>query len=246
MFGREKAEELGMGGFLAVDVGSEQEGKFVVLDFFYSTCGACMVTSTKISHAHDYFGCNTADVIFLSISLSDDNEACLDYEANNSVRFPTISAPDGGAVINSDYQITSYPTITLIAPDHSIAISNIYPIVTSQDVIDQLEVFGISQSDCITDVEVINNQATPISNLSIYPNPCVNSTYISFFLDENKDVTVEIFNTLGELVYTDDKGSLNSGNNKFEVNTNKLSKGIYVVNLNVGSSTITKKISIIK
>lgn len=33
VFGREKAQELGMGGFLSVDQGSEQEGKFVVLEY---------------------------------------------------------------------------------------------------------------------------------------------------------------------------------------------------------------------
>jgi leucyl aminopeptidase len=33
VFGRDKAEELGMGGFLSVDIGSEQEGKFVVLEY---------------------------------------------------------------------------------------------------------------------------------------------------------------------------------------------------------------------
>lgn len=33
VFGREKAAELGMGGFLAVDAGSDQDGKFVVLEY---------------------------------------------------------------------------------------------------------------------------------------------------------------------------------------------------------------------
>ncbi len=33
VFGREKAIELGMGGFLAVDAGSEQDGKFVILEY---------------------------------------------------------------------------------------------------------------------------------------------------------------------------------------------------------------------
>lgn len=36
IFGREKALELGMGGFCAVDAGSDQEGKFVVLEY---SCG---------------------------------------------------------------------------------------------------------------------------------------------------------------------------------------------------------------
>jgi len=34
IFGREKAEELGMGGFLGVDEGSEKEGQFVILEYF--------------------------------------------------------------------------------------------------------------------------------------------------------------------------------------------------------------------
>jgi len=33
VFGRKQAEELGMGGFLSVDVGSDEEGKFVVLEY---------------------------------------------------------------------------------------------------------------------------------------------------------------------------------------------------------------------
>ena len=37
IFGREKAKELGMGGFLAVDSGSEQEGKFVILEYITKT-----------------------------------------------------------------------------------------------------------------------------------------------------------------------------------------------------------------
>jgi leucyl aminopeptidase len=33
VFGVEKAKELGMGGFIAVDAGSDQEGKFVILEY---------------------------------------------------------------------------------------------------------------------------------------------------------------------------------------------------------------------
>lgn len=33
VFGRKKAEELGMGGFLAVDVGSDEEGQFIILKY---------------------------------------------------------------------------------------------------------------------------------------------------------------------------------------------------------------------
>lgn len=36
-FGREKAEELQMGGFCSVDIGSEQEGKFVILEYKSTT-----------------------------------------------------------------------------------------------------------------------------------------------------------------------------------------------------------------
>jgi len=40
IFGREKALELGMGAFCAVDAGSEQEGKFVILEYRTQKSGA--------------------------------------------------------------------------------------------------------------------------------------------------------------------------------------------------------------
>ncbi len=43
IFGRERAQELGMGGFLSVDSGSEQEGKFVVLEYTAKTKDAPVI-----------------------------------------------------------------------------------------------------------------------------------------------------------------------------------------------------------
>lgn len=40
IFGRDKAIELGMGAFLAVDAGSDQDGKFVVLEYLAKETGA--------------------------------------------------------------------------------------------------------------------------------------------------------------------------------------------------------------
>lgn len=40
VFGRDRAAELGMGGFLSVDVGSEQDGKFIVLEYECEQKGA--------------------------------------------------------------------------------------------------------------------------------------------------------------------------------------------------------------
>ena len=63
--------------------------------------------------------------------------------------YPTISGVEGGgtAICNA-YGIPAYPTVIIIAPDHSIVVQDIWPIPNAQIFIDPLEGFGCEQHDC--------------------------------------------------------------------------------------------------
>lgn len=58
IFGREKALELGMGGFCAVDAGSDQDGKFVVLEYRTATPNAPTIALCGKGIAFDTGGIN--------------------------------------------------------------------------------------------------------------------------------------------------------------------------------------------
>lgn len=81
--------------------------------------------------------------------------------------------------------------------------------------------------------------------LSIYPNPAVNMTNVQMNLSDNSNVTIEVINTLGQIVYAENLGEV-SGMQNVEINTADLEGGMYLVNIKVDNEVITERISVIK
>ena len=126
-------------------------GQYVLIDFFYTTCGPCNTVAPYMQEAYESFGCNDFDVFFMSIATGDNNAACIAFDELHGIEFPCLSGVEGGGTaINTTYGIPAYPTIILIAPDHSIVIQDLWPISNAQTVIGQLEANGVTQNDCVT------------------------------------------------------------------------------------------------
>ena len=128
-------------------------GQYVLMDFFFTTCGPCQQATPKVVESYYAFGCNMYDVFYIEVSVSDGDAACQTWAANYGVEYPTISTAGGGATIcNSLYQIGQYPTVILIAPDRSIKIQDLWPINNAQTIINALTPYGIEQHDCTAPV----------------------------------------------------------------------------------------------
>lgn len=84
------------------------------------------------------------------------------------------------------------------------------------------------------------------NSLSIYPNPTKDYSIVSFNLTEPSLVTMNVYNTMGSLVFARGQENLGSGLQKITFNGTELPSGIYFVNLTVGDKLITKKISLLK
>ncbi len=74
-----------------------------------------------------------------------------------------------------------------------------------------------------------------------YPNPFNPSTRISFALPKAQQVSLVIYNTLGQVVKTLVNGSLEAGNYTISFEANSLASGIYIYRLQTQSQTFTKK-----
>ena len=68
-----------------------------------------------------------------------------------------------------------------------------------------------------------------------YPNPFNPSTAIEFDIPKTSNVTLKIFNILGEEVATLVSDRLNAGNYTYEWNASKQASGVYLYRLSVGS-----------
>ncbi|MES2621757.1 MAG: choice-of-anchor V domain-containing protein [Bacteroidota bacterium] len=99
------------------------------------------------------------------------------------------------------------------------------------------EVFTIQeQTTGITDI------AEKISSLNIFPNPISNEFSISFDLKETNTVSMRLNSLDGKLCKELLNEKLNDGrvNQSFDINA--LPSGIYLLKLNVGEASVTKKI----
>jgi len=79
-----------------------------------------------------------------------------------------------------------------------------------------------------------------------YPNPFNPSTTISYALPEATDITLSVYNTLGELVKVLDSGFKPEGNHKMEFEASELPSGVYLLTLNSPIGNSVRKINLLK
>jgi len=79
-----------------------------------------------------------------------------------------------------------------------------------------------------------------------YPNPFNPSTKISFSIPNREYVSLVVYNMLGQSIKTLIDGTLEAGNHIINFNGNNLASGIYLYKLSSNSSSITKKMILVK
>lgn len=132
------------------------EGNYVFIDFYFTTCVPCQDAVPKISEAFEYFGCGEHDVFFMAMDYGNTDAQCIEFDEEFNVAYPSVSGVEGGGTAVCDaYQIPLYPSIVLIAPDRSIVEQNIWPIPSAEVVISTLESYGITENNCSLDADFI-------------------------------------------------------------------------------------------
>jgi hypothetical protein len=98
-----------------------------------------------------------------------------------------------------------------------------------------------------TDVIIVSSKSLAKANaasnlLQNNPNPSVGSTNINYKIATNQSkVTFEVTDVLGNVVYAEDKGTLNAGSYNLVLNTEAFSAGLYFYTLTVNNQKETKK-----
>ena len=148
---------------------------------------------------------------------------------------------------------------TLLSPMTSgtpVTVQSSYTFPVSSDVEEMSDLAVVAWVQDYTNKEVHNSAwATFTTGVSlqdqsgngisaVYPNPISTYGYMDYKLSGNHHVNVELFNVLGEIVYSNDKGTQSSGMHKEVINANTIPSGIYVMSLSIDDQVYTKKITI--
>ncbi len=105
---------------------------------------------------------------------------------------------------------------------------------------------AISVNSIITSVDKYTHQPANFELFQNYPNPFNPTTVISYSLPEASQVTLKVFNMLGQEVATLVNGMKNSGVHTVNFDANGLASGIYLYKIEAGSFVRFKKMLLIK
>jgi len=204
-----------------------EEGKIVVLDFYYTTCGPCQFYSPQVNLAYSKYGCNTANVIFLSIDYNDTDAEVIAYDNEYAIEFPSISGLEGGgnAVVN-EYNIIGFPTFYVIDSSKTI-IDEIDP-PTLQVFDFRFAMHGISPASCSTSLDEGGESNTSIT---LYPNPLGKSDLLTIAITTKMigECHYEVYDFTGRKI---EDGSFNGdGGQNIEVNLKDPTSGLYLIKI---------------
>ncbi|UCC79025.1 MAG: T9SS type A sorting domain-containing protein [Candidatus Zixiibacteriota bacterium] len=110
------------------------------------------------------------------------------------------------------------------------------------------DAFLLKMSPGMVDVEneIVDFMPDEIKLLQNYPNPFNAETNIEFYLSENSNVSVEIFNVLGERIADLLNEPLISGKHVLPWDASEQSSGVYFYRISTGGSSFCRKMLLLK
>lgn len=112
------------------------------------------------------------------------------------------------------------------------------------------ELFSLSSPSAVM-IRLIDDPTANVEEMtnnfgmSVYPNPANANTTVTFELNNEANVSVNVTDLAGKVVYTQALGTVN-GSQEVALNTESLTNGVYMVNLSVNGTVSTQKLVVRK
>ncbi|XMO86774.1 T9SS type A sorting domain-containing protein [Algibacter sp. AS12] len=200
----------------------------------------------------------------LSLGLGAQNAATIDNQPTEVVANSTydfiITYTKDPAITEARIQVkfntpawgpagVTYGNTTVTADSGTISLSVPVPGDVADDYILELQLMEMSWAGLTQDyyygTDVVTTLGTSdletnLSNLSVYPNPFSDSFSYQFESNTSQSVDVELFTITGQKIK--DIKNATISNNRGTVNTENLSKGMYLVRISSGDIQETKRL----
>lgn len=94
------------------------------------------------------------------------------------------------------------------------------------------------------ELQVGQEEYTNIAASKLYPNPASDFATVMVHTMEAKDLQIDVYDVMGKLVISENYGEVSTGRQTYDLNTNALESGIYMIRITSGNSVTDKKLII--
>lgn len=201
---------------------------------------AVIVINSNEAEIGDEFGIFSSKGLLIGSAL---------YNPKGSVI--TMWGDDISTKVKTDGAIENEPLIAKLwkkktNKEYNLAFDNIADIINGKIIQNGLKY----KQDAIYQTDVKINGISDVENdvldneISISPNPAKKFANVLFKLDDNRNVNIEIYNTVGQLLKSFDLGYRLSGLVNYNLDIDELQTGVYLLSIKTGEKVRTEKLII--
>lgn len=217
------------------------EGKVVLLDFFFVNCGPCNQFAPEIDAIAADYQNTTLEVWAITDVDANAQIPNSAFEPHTDNHFVGTTDGGSGAVVStysSAFNFTGYPTYAVICSDKSIT-WDIWPITPGAE-----EIRALFTEDCGVMEASSVGKITSLEAIQLTPNPAKDFTNLSFYLNEETEMSINVYNALGQTVNQVPSKVYSFGDNNVALEVEKLTKGMYFVQLRSAQGVKTMELMI--
>ncbi len=198
-------------------------GKVIVVSLVHP-CGSCVSPSVSANNiVKNYATTNPGKVVFY---LIDGNNSCSSLNTwATTYNLGTVVQFSSSSVYNASYYNPGMPTILVFSgANHAIKFKQN----------NGLNATNLTNAINAALISSGMEEKKADFQLSVFPNPAVDMFSVNFVLNQNSEVSFDIFNILGAKIKSLEPARLSAGNHETLINIESLANGVYFLKLNNG------------
>jgi len=169
-----------------------EDNKYIYLDFFSTSCGACNSVADEVANACESYGSNNSNVVFIGVDYNSTASSCQDFATSHNSSFPIIAGQEAGESIFSLFGVTGYPAGKLINPSGEIEASFTYSQIVNLTNNLSSYIPPINECDLVSILSLELNTQNQSLELTVITDAPYMYPYPSFMLmNENGDTLAQ-------------------------------------------------------